>query len=311
MAEHQSVVKRRHREGFTLLEVLVALGVFVAIMGIVGTSLVATVDGWDRGQRALDNLRRGDHVIDQLANALRSTCGGGASTKRGIYAFQLANTDGNPPTAELSWVTASPAFLPPNSPLAYGIHRIGLAIETLTDGRPALAVRAWPYVMTDPDQIAAIEPGFLAPNISGFQCRCYDFQAQDWAVEWTSSNALPAIVEITLYVNSETNAAAEPLILQRLVEMPLGTTNVQNAMSFSLNLPASMAGGGKGKGKNTKGKGKDAKNNPKGSKQGNQVGNQPSRSRGNMGQPPAAQPGQNQQNQPRRPRGNRGGGFGA
>lgn len=304
MAPQVTVARRRRRAGFTLLEVLVALGVFVAIMGIVGTSLVATVDGWDRGQRALDNLRRGDHVIDQLASALRSTCGGGASTRRGVYAFQLVNTEGDPPTAELSWVTSSPAFLPPNSPLAYGIHRIGLAIETLTDGRPALAVRAWPYVMTDPDQIAAIEPGFLAPNVSGLQCRCYDFQAQDWAVEWTSSNALPAIVEITLYVNSETNNA-EPLIIQRLIEMPLGSTNVQNAMSFSLNLPAAMQGGGKGKGKNTKGKGKDTKG-----KGGSQVGNQPNRgNRGSMA-PPAAPPGQQDQPRRRAPRGNRGGGFG-
>ncbi|MCX7007774.1 MAG: prepilin-type N-terminal cleavage/methylation domain-containing protein [Kiritimatiellaeota bacterium] len=307
MAVQGTLARRRGRAGFTLLEVLVALGVFVAIMGIVGTTLVATVDGWDRGQRALDNMRRGDHVIDQLANALRSTSGGGASTKRGIYAFQLANIDGNPPTAELSWVTASPAFLPPNSPLAYGIHRIGLRIESLTDGRPALAVRAWPYLMTDQDEIAAIEPGFLAPNISGFQCRCYDYQVQDWSPEWTSSNALPAIVEITLYVNSGTDTTAEPLILQRLVEMPLDVTNVNQATAISLNLPASLqVGAGKGKNKG-KGKGKDSK---AGSGKGNQVGNQPTRNRGNMGPPPPAPPGPNQPPQPRRSRGNRGGGFG-
>ena len=268
-----------NRGGFTLLEVLVSLGVFIAVMAIVGTSLVATVHGWDRGQKALDELRRGEHVMEQLASALRSTCGGGASTRRGIYGFQLVNVDGNPPTAELSWVTASPAFLPPNSPYAYGVHRIGLAIETLTDGRPALAVRAWPYLMTDADQLAQIEPGFLAPGISGFQCRTYDFQTQEWSLEWTSSNALPAIVELTLYVNSETNAAAEPLVLQRLIEMPLGVTNVNQAMSISLNLPAA-AGGGRGtKGKNTKGKskGKDGNIGPRGGEQGGPMGGQPGR----------------------------------
>ncbi len=310
MAAHLSVAEQRRRGGFTLLEVLVALGVFIAVMGIVGTSLVATVNGWDRGQRALDNLRRGEHVMDQLASALRSTCGGGASTKRGIYAFQLANTDTEPPAAQLSWVTSSPAFLPPGSPLAYGIHRIGLSIETLTDGRPALAVRAWPYLMTDQDEIAAIEPGFLAPNVSGFLCRCYDFQAQDWTLDWTSSNALPAIIEITLYVNSATNSAAEPLILQRLIDMPLGSTNVNNALAITLNLPASMQGGtGKGKGKGNK-KATSGKGSQGAPNQG-----QPNRGRGgNMGAPqgaPQGAPGQNQAPQPRRPRGNRGGGFGS
>jgi type II secretory pathway pseudopilin PulG len=278
---HLSAANQRERGGFTLLEVLVSLGVFIAVMGIVGTSLVATVNGWDRGQRALDELRRGEHVMDQLASALRSTCGGGASTKRGIYAFQLANTDTEPPAAQLSWVTTSPAFLPPGSPLAYGTHRIGLSIETLTDGRPALAVRAWPYLMTDQDEIAALEPGFLAPGVSGFLCRCYDFQTQDWSLEWTSSNALPAIIEITLYVNSATNNAAEPLVLQRLIDMPLGSTNVNNALAITLNLPASMQGGGKGKGKSKskakgskdkQGKGKGSQGNPPGARKGGPPG---------------------------------------
>ena len=316
VAAHLSVVNLHRRGGFTLLEVLVALGVFITVMAIVGTTLVATVNGWDRGQRALDELRRGEHVMDQLASALRSTCGGGASTKRGIYAFQLANTDTAPPAAQLSWVTTSSAFLPPGSPLAYGVHRIGLSIETLTDGRPALAVRAWPYLMTDPDQLAALEPGFLAPNISGFLCRCYDFQAQDWTLDWTSSNALPAIVEITLYVTSATNSAAEPLILQRLIEMPLGTTNVNNAMAITLNLPAALQGGGskpKAKGKGKGKGGQDQANQGKGNQRGgNNPGQQgsPNRGRGGGGgmgpqqAPPIDAP------QPRAPRRNRGGGFG-
>lgn len=308
MAVPQSVADRRRRGGFTLLEVLVSLGVFIAVMGIVGTSLVATVNGWDRGQRALDGLRRGEHVMDQLASALRSSCGGGASTKSGTYAFQLANSDSEPPTAQLSWVTASPAFLPPGSPLAYGIHRIGLTIETLTDGRPALAVRAWPYLMTDPDEIAAIEPGFLAPNISGFLCRCYDFDVQDWSLDWTSSNALPATVELTLYVSSETNSAAEPLILQRLIELPLGSTNANNAVAITLNLPTALQGGGS-KAKGKKGQGKNGKGNPgqpggpnRGRGGGGVGGGAGSGMGGAMG-PPA-------EDQPRRRRGNRGGGFG-
>ena len=63
----------RHGGGFTLLEVLVALTVLVTVMAIVGATLVATINGWDRGQRALDGMRRGEYVMDQLANALRSS----------------------------------------------------------------------------------------------------------------------------------------------------------------------------------------------------------------------------------------------
>lgn len=236
-----SVADQRRRAGFSLLEVLVALGVLVTVMAVVGATLVTTINGWDRGQRALDGLRRGEHVLDQLANALRSTAAGGASTKRGVYAFQISNTAGNPPLATMSWVTSSGAFLPPRSPLLYGLHRIALSIERMDDGRPALAVRAWPYLMDDPDLMDGIEPGFLAPDIAGLSCRVYDYQQQSWQTEWTSSNAVPALVEISVYVNAENQA--EPLLLQRLIEMPLGVTNLNDTVRIEMNPFAPTAGG--------------------------------------------------------------------
>ena len=269
-----SVVERRQLSGFTLLEVLVALTVLVTVMAIVGASLVTTINGWDRGQRALEGLRRGEHVMDQLANALRSSSGGGASTKQGIYSFQINNTDDNPPAGTMSWVTSSAAFLPPRSPLAYGLHRISLGIEQIDQRRPALVVRSWPYLVTDQDQIAAVEPGFIAPEISGLACRVYDYTVQDWQTEWTSSNALPALVELTVFVNNNTNdnstATAEPLILQRIIEMPLGVTNVTDAMRITLN-PFPPAGSGK-KNKGQKGKGGQGEGGRRGEGRGNEWG---------------------------------------
>lgn len=293
-----SAVEQRGRSGFTLLEVLVALTILVSVMAIVGAAMVTTIDGWDRGQRALEGLRRGEHVMDQLANALRSTAGGGASTKQGIYSFQISNTDDNPPAGTMSWVTGSAAFLPPGSPLVYGLHRIALSIEQTDDGRPALAVRAWPYLVTDPDLLDTIEPGFLAPGVSGLSCRVFDYQVQDWQTEWTSSNALPALVEITLYVNNDANdtTTAEPQVLQRLIEMPLGVTNVTAAMRISLNPFPPTSGGGRGKKSNKNKKGSKGEGGPRGSNQGNQWDSHSGGARG------GTQSGQ-------RPRGSRGGGL--
>jgi len=264
--------QNRHA-GFTLLEVLVALTILVTVMAIVGAAMVTTINGWDRGQRELEGLRRGEHVMDQLANALRSASGGGASTKQGVYSFQINNSDDNPPAGTLSWVTGSPAFLPPGSPLAYGLHRIALSIEQTDKGQPALAVRAWPYLVTDQDQINALEPGFIAPEVSGLSCRVFDYTNLDWMTEWTSSNALPALVEITLYVNNDASnsVTAEPLVLQRLVEMPLGATNVTDAMRITLNpFPPTSGGGSKKKGQ--KGKGGSGSNGQRGSGRGNEWG---------------------------------------
>jgi len=280
-----SRARPRHGGGFTLLEVLVALTVLVTVMAIVGATLIATVNGWDHGQRALDGMRRGEHVMDQLANALRSSAGGGASTQPGMYSFQINNVDGNPPVATMSWVTSSGAFLPPGSPLAYGLHRIALSIGQTADGRPALAVRSWPYLVPNPDDLG-IEPGFLAPEVSGLMCRVYDYQQQGWQTVWPNSNALPALVEVTVFVNTETNV--EPLVLQRLVEMPLGATNVTDAMQITLNpFPAS---GGRGKKK----KGQKGVNGPgRGKRRGGEGGpgeGRPGGQRGGYGPPPPGSP---------------------
>jgi len=164
--------------------------------------MVTTINGWERGQRAIEGLRRGEHVMDQLANALRSTAGGGASTKQASTISKINNNDDNPPAGTMSWVTGSAAFLPPGSPLAYGLHRIALSTNKPMPARPALVVRAWPYLVTDSNQLDVIEPGFIARS-ERLACRVFDYQVQDWQTEWTSSNALPALVEITIYVNND------------------------------------------------------------------------------------------------------------
>ena len=226
------------------MEVLVALAVLVAIMAIVVSAFHVTLQGWERGRRALDGLRRGEYVMEQLADALRSSMVFGAAKKAQAYRFEVGNTGGQAPAGSLSWVTTSSALLPPRSWLENVPHRLAISVEPQADGQPALTARAWPY-LADTNMVD-FSPIFVAPDICGFACQVFNYDAQQWDDTWASSNVLPAQVQITLYVKVEANSA--PMALQRLIEIPLGVTNIQQKAKIEMFPPPAAAGGGSGRG---------------------------------------------------------------
>ncbi|MCX6995936.1 MAG: hypothetical protein NTV49_02355 [Kiritimatiellaeota bacterium] len=223
------------------MEVLVALAVLVAIMAIVVSAFSAVLHGWERGRRALDGLHRGEFVMEQLADALHSSMVYGAARKPQAYSFDVVNAGDQVPAGTLSWVTTSSAFLPPRSWLENVPHRLALSVEPQANGQLAFMARAWPY-LADTNEVD-FTPVFIAPEISGFACQVYNYEAQQWDDTWASSNVSPAQVQITLYVNEAANSA--PLVLQRLIEIPLGATNAQQRTRIDMFPPPVTSGGGR------------------------------------------------------------------
>jgi len=225
-------------EGFTLIEVLVAMAVLITVMAIVVGAFHAVLGGWERGRRTLDGLRRGEYVMEQTVDALHSATSFGAARKANVYSFDVGSAAANAAGGSLSWVTTSSAFLPPRSWLENVPHRLLLSIEPQASGEPALVARAWPYLADT--NLVDWTPGFVAPAISGLACQIYNYDSREWDDTWGNSNNLPAQVQITLYVKVEDRT--EPMVLQRLVEIPLGVTNAQQSASID-NFPAPAASG--------------------------------------------------------------------
>ena len=237
---------QRRARGFTLIEILVAMAVLVTVMAIIVSAFSAVMNGWDRGRRALDGLRRGEYVMEQMVEALHSAMVSGAAKKAGAYSFEVGNVAANVPVGSLSWVTTSSAFLPPHSWLENVPHRLALSVEPQANGELALMARAWPY-LADTNTVD-LTPGFIAPAICGLACQVYNYDTQLWDDEWAASNNLPAQVQITLYVTVADRV--EPMVLQRLVEIPLGVTNSQQSADIST-FPAPTTSGSSGGGGGT------------------------------------------------------------
>ena len=141
MTRHPARPPARARLGFTLLEILVSLAIMAMAFAIIWSTYSAAVNGWQRGRKLLDQLHQGDVVIEQLVSALRSAAFFPSSAP-GKYGFRLETQGSGPDSADsISWVCSGSTFLPSDSPLAAGLHRLLFSLETDDEGRRAVAHR--------------------------------------------------------------------------------------------------------------------------------------------------------------------------
>lgn len=243
-SDQQPASSRRSASGFTLLELLVALTILVFAFAIIWETFSGTVRAWQRGGQLLDELRHGDFVMEQLVSALRSAAFFRSSPGR--YGFRLeTGSAGSYPGDKLSWVTTSSAFIPPDSPLAKGTHRIIFSIEDNDDGDPAVCIRAYDPLLEDEDTVA-IDRWFVSTEVQGIQCRVYNPEEENWENSWEGeqTNSLPSLVEITLYMDP-IEEFGDPVKLKRVVEIPIAPA-VTNAVQATGTAGGENTGAGDG-----------------------------------------------------------------
>lgn len=216
----------RKRGGFTLLELLVTLAILVMAMSVIIGSFSVTLRGWNRSQELLEGLHHGDFVMEQLVSALRSTAFIHHTPEK--YGFWLDDNGGKYPKDTISWVTSGTAFMLPNSPLANGLHRLELSIENNEDGESAVAVRAYPYLAEEEDFDS--ETWFVSSVVKGLDCRAYDEETEAWGDDWEDTNAVPRLVEVTLFLDP-IEEFGQPIKFSRVVEIPVAAV-AANATRF-------------------------------------------------------------------------------
>ena len=230
------------KSGFTLLELLVALAILVFAFAIIWQTFTGTVKAWQRGGQLLDELRHGDFVMEQVVSALRSAAF--FKTSPGRYGFRLETGNaGSYPGDKLSWVTTSSAFIPPDSELAKGTHRIILSIEDNEDGDPSVCVRAYDPLMEE-DDTKEIERWSVSTEVQGIQCRVWNAEEKIWENSWEGelTNTLPSLVEITLYMDP-IEKYGDPVTLMRVVEIPIAPA-VTNSVKAAETQPETPVDGG-------------------------------------------------------------------
>ncbi len=197
--------RRQRAGGFTLIELLVALAIFSLATAMAAASFFSVTKAWSRGGELLEQLHYGEFAMEQLVTALRGAAWFGSKPE--AFGFWLESD-------KASWVTSGTAFLPPDSPLVNGLHRLSVEVGSV-GGERGLVVRAWPHLAEELDENDA-EPWLVAPGVEEFACEWYDFDADDWSQDWEETNSLPKLVRVTLTMEKRENFD-ENLELRRVV----------------------------------------------------------------------------------------------
>ncbi|HMP76282.1 MAG TPA: prepilin-type N-terminal cleavage/methylation domain-containing protein [Kiritimatiellia bacterium] len=238
IAQPASRIPPRPSRGFTLVELLVALTVVAVAFTIVWQSFASVLKAWRRGAQVVDEVRHGDFVIDQLVSALRSTAYFPLRPER--YGFWLENRGDND---EVSWVTSGTAFIPPDSPLAQGLHRIMVSVEPGPNGGDAFTVRAFPHLAEEIEK-RDVDGWPISSRVQGLNVRVWNVEEERWEDEWEDTNKIPGLVEVTLFMTPP-ERYEPPMKISRLIQIPLGpaVTSTTPVATGQPGAPAAAQGG--------------------------------------------------------------------
>ena len=215
--------------GFTLLEVILAVGILAAVSTVTYLSFTTVVQAWRKGVTLSDRLQHGDFVMEQLVMALRSAYYPDARGTQTRYGFWVEDEgDGQDVSDRISWVKLGSALVGRSAVFAGTPHRVEFFVEEDDRGDSLAMVKAWRLEGQpedfDPDEDVA--PFSISRQIAGFNCRTLmpaDITTDgdlEWQDEWNYTNDLPVAVELTLYLTpmERDGEAAE---IKRIVEVPI------------------------------------------------------------------------------------------
>ena len=207
------------RRGFTLLEILISMVILSIALTLAWQTFSTATRAWTGGRKVMDQMHHGDFVLSQLSSALRSMAF--FEDAKEHYGFRMENNTTGYGQHSISWVTASQAFIPHGEQFEHGLHRIEVGGGTDEDGTEGLTVTVWPH-LADEEEVEK-KSWFITENIKGLSCQVYDNDSDEerWRDEWEYSNAIPGLVEITLY-SEPAGKYDDPVELRQLIEIPLG-----------------------------------------------------------------------------------------
>jgi type II secretion system protein J len=220
---------------FTLLEIMVAIGLFSLIIIAIYSSWTSILKGSKVGLEAAAAVQRQRITMRALEDSLLSAQ---MFTANANYYSFLADADGD--FASLSFVARLPKSFPRSGRFGdLNVRRVSFTVESGHESKRQLVLRQTPLLMDpDKDKDEQENPLVLARDVNKFILEFWDTRTGDWASEWTATNQLPQMVRITLELKKSDASSVEPSeVTVRTVALPA------NAVRPDWQMPNLGAGG--------------------------------------------------------------------
>ena len=184
--ERTITARRSHSLGFTLLEVMLAIGIFAFVMVAIYACWSSIMRGTRIGLAAAAEVQRTRVAIRSLEEAL---AGAVMYTDNPIYYGFYADTTGD--YAYISFVARLPESFPgsglfPGQSMRRVTFRVDESKNLLLSQSTLLDVSEQPYTIT------------LAPKAAVFALEFYNPRMNEWIPEWIATNALPSLVRVAM-----------------------------------------------------------------------------------------------------------------
>lgn len=206
---------RQASRGFTIVEVMLAIGIFAMVLSAIYATWTAILRGSASGRRAAAVVQRSRIAMRALEDALLTVRMYTANQK--WYSF-VANTSGD--TADLSLVSRLPASFPGVGRYgAQAVRRVNFFLRAGADGQSELVMTQIPLLSANQP---SVEPYLLvlAKEVSLFDLEFWDAKANEWAKDWKQTNQLPKLVRVSLG-QGHTKGSSQPQdVVTRIVAIP-------------------------------------------------------------------------------------------
>jgi type II secretion system protein J len=219
---HSSFVPRRLRAAFTLIEIMIAIGIFSLVLAAIYSSWTAILRASKTGLEVAASVQRMRIAVRMLEDSLGSAQSFAANLP--YYYFMAEN--GN--QAALSFVAHLSRTFPRSGKFGdLDVRRVTFSVESGPDGTRQLVLRQMPLVMDDPDPEEKDNPLVLVKNVKSLEMQFLDGNKNppEWVDEWTEAktNQLPKMVMINLTVADNPKNPQAVDQITRIISIPAVT----------------------------------------------------------------------------------------
>ena len=216
----------RRRNGFTLVEILMALAIFTMLTAALYSTWLLVMRATTVGKRGAARLQRERVTMQTIENSL--TCIQSHQASIYYYLFDVQNGD-QPLLSFTAYLPdefpRSGEFLnstPDGVPMDYHMRRVTYSLQPDEDGNGKdLVLRQNPFLM-DMSPEEQKHPLVLAKNVTDFLIECWDTNTMQWDTEWDATNIIPPMVRVTVGFG-EPNSSAPKQVITRAISFPSTT----------------------------------------------------------------------------------------